>query len=108
MSISGPISATSLTSFQPLSTGQQSGLRSPATQPTAEISFSDRMGDAVKDTANAQNQAKDSAKDYELGTENDLSKVMIDQQVASLSFQMALNVRNKALGAYKDIMNMPV
>jgi len=108
MSISGPTSAASLTTFQPLSTGQQSGLQSPTTQPTAGTSFSDRLGDAVKDIASAQNQAIDSAKDYELGSENDLSKVMIDQQVASLSFQMALNVRNKALSAYKDIMNMPV
>ena len=40
--------------------------------------------------------------------ENDLTKVMINQQLASLGFQMTLNVRNKVLSAYKDIMNMPV
>jgi flagellar hook-basal body complex protein FliE len=45
---------------------------------------------------------------YEMGIENDLSKVMVAQQVSSLGFQMTLNVRNKALSAYKDIMNMPV
>jgi flagellar hook-basal body complex protein FliE len=28
--------------------------------------------------------------------------------VSSLGFQMVLNVRNKMLSAYKDIMNMPV
>jgi flagellar hook-basal body complex protein FliE len=33
---------------------------------------------------------------------------MVTQQVSSLGFQMALNVRNKVLSAYKDIMNMPV
>ncbi|MFD1808718.1 flagellar hook-basal body complex protein FliE [Gemmobacter lanyuensis] len=33
---------------------------------------------------------------------------MIDQQVASLGFQLSLNVRNKALTAYRDIMNMSV
>ena len=33
---------------------------------------------------------------------------MVDQQISSLGFQFALNVRNKALGAYRDIMNMPV
>ena len=43
-----------------------------------------------------------------MGIENDLSKVMVAQQVSSLGFQMTLNVRNKALSAYKDIMNMPV
>ena len=47
-------------------------------------------------------------KNFELGIENDLTKVMIQQQLASLGFQMTLNVRNKVLSAYKDIMNMPV
>jgi len=33
---------------------------------------------------------------------------MVEQQVASLGFQMTMQVRNKALTAYRDIMNMPV
>ena len=70
--------------------------------------FSDRMGGAIREVANAQNEAADLTKAYELGTENDISKVMISQQVSSLGFQLTLNVRNKMLSAYKDIMNMPV
>ena len=70
--------------------------------------FADRMGSAIKEVANAQNDAADLTKAYELGTENDISKVMISQQVSSLGFQLTLNVRNKMLSAYKDIMNMPV
>jgi flagellar hook-basal body complex protein FliE len=45
---------------------------------------------------------------YETGAEQDLTKVMVAQQVSSLGFQLTLNLRNKALSAYKDIMNMPV
>lgn len=70
--------------------------------------FSSRLGGAVKDLAEAQSKAAESAKDFEMGKETDLASVMVDQQVSSLGFQMALNVRNKALGAYRDIMNMPV
>ena len=70
--------------------------------------FTDRMGGAIREVANAQNQAAELTKAYELGTENDISKVMISQQVSSLGFQLTLNVRNKMLSAYKDIMNMPV
>jgi flagellar hook-basal body complex protein FliE len=66
------------------------------------------MGDALKEVAKAQNQAANITKAYELGMENDISKVMISQQVSSLGFQLTLNVRNKMLSAYKDIMNMPV
>ena len=68
----------------------------------------DRLGDAIREVAVAQNAAANLTKSYELGIENDLSKVMVSQQVSSLGFQMKLNVRNKMLSAYKDIMNMPV
>ena len=75
---------------------------------THKSAFTDRMGDAVREVAIAQNKAANLTKSYELGIENDLSKVMVSQQVSSLGFQMTLNVRNKMLSAYKDIMNMPV
>ena len=75
---------------------------------TNKTPFTDRLGDAIREVAVAQNSAANLTKSYELGIENDLSKVMVSQQVSSLGFQMTLNVRNKVLSAYKDIMNMPV
>ena len=66
------------------------------------------MSDGLLQVARTQNDAANLAKNYELGLENDLAKVMVGQQVSSLAFQLTLNVRNKALSAYKDIMNMPV
>lgn len=74
----------------------------------AGVTFSDRLEQGFNNVANAQNTAAELAKNYEMGVENDLSKVMVGQQVSSLAFQLTLNVRNKALSAYKDIMNMPV
>jgi flagellar hook-basal body complex protein FliE len=71
-------------------------------------SFSQRISDGLQDVAQSQNSAAQLAKNYELGNENDLSKVMINQQISSIGFQLTLNIRNKALSAYKDIMNMPV
>lgn len=71
-------------------------------------SFVSRVGDAIRDVAEAQNISGDITKAYELGEETDLAKVMVTQQVSSLGFQMTLNIRNKVLSAYKDIMNMPV
>jgi flagellar hook-basal body complex protein FliE len=66
------------------------------------------LEDGLEQVAQTQNDAANLAKNYELGLENDLAKVMVGQQVSSLAFQLTLNVRNKALSAYKDIMNMPV
>lgn len=79
-----------------------------ASQTTAAPGFGARVEDAVKEVNMAQSKAAQSAQAWEKGIEQDLSAVMVDQQVASLGFQLTLDVRNKALGAYRDIMNMPV
>ena len=70
--------------------------------------FSSKMEKALDSVADAQKIAADTTRNFELGIENDLTKVMIQQQMASLGFQMTLNVRNKVLSAYIDIINMPV
>jgi flagellar hook-basal body complex protein FliE len=74
----------------------------------SDISFDERMSGAVKDLANAQQNSASLARAYELGAETDLAKVMVAQEISSIGFQLVLNVRNKVLSAYKDIMNMPV
>ena len=73
-----------------------------------QASFTNRLEEAVNSVADSQNEAARLTREYELGIENDLTKVMINQQVSTLGFQMTLNIRNKVLSAYKDIMNMPV
>ena len=70
--------------------------------------FGSRMEKALDSVADAQKLAADTTRNFELGIENDLTKVMINQQISSLGFQLTLNTRNKVLSAYKDIMSMPV
>lgn len=77
-------------------------------QGAKDSGFGARISGAIDDLAAAQSKASESAKAFEMGRETDLASVMVDQQISSLGFQFALNVRNKALGAYRDIMNMPV
>jgi len=49
------------------------------------------------------------ANDFEIGDpEVSLAEVMIASQKASVSFQAMLQVRNKLVDAYKDVMNMPM
>lgn len=45
---------------------------------------------------------------YERGDTNDLVGVMLTQQKASLQFEATVQIRNKLLSAYRDIMNMPL
>ena len=70
--------------------------------------FAKKINDAINSVADSQNKASAITKDYELGKETDLTKVIMQQQISSIAFQMTLNVRNKVLSSYKDIMNMPV
>ena len=77
-------------------------------EPKTNDDFGNQIKGALDSVANAQENSKVLAQNYELGKEHDLTKVMVSQNISSLAFQMTLNVRNKMLNAYKDIMNMPV
>lgn len=109
MSISGISGTSSLASMAAQSSTTQKP--TPPQHTTADQtgpSFGDRISGAVDNLADVQKSAAEAAKNFELGKTDDLAAVMVEQQVASLGFQMTMQVRNKALTAYKDIMNMPV
>ena len=81
---------------------------SPKILESQDGGFLENIKSAIQEVSDTQKQSAELTKNFELGIENDLTKVMIQQQLSSLGFQMTLNVRNKVLSAYKDIMNMPV
>ena len=62
------------------------------TQRQPSEGFGDRITNAIDQVAASQNKTMELVKAYEMGMENDISKVMINQQVSSLGFQMTLNV----------------
>jgi len=65
-----------------------------------------RSIDSVNDTQQTANTLRTS---FEQGRDGvDLAEVMIAAQKSSLSFQAMVEVRNKLVEAYKDVMNMPV
>lgn len=56
---------------------------------------------------NATQEQEDAATEsYERGETTDIVGVVLAQQRASVDFEATLQVRNKLLSAYKDIMNM--
>lgn len=71
--------------------------------------FSAALKNAIDQVNQAQQQAQQIAEDFAVGKNNvNLQDVMIDLQKANLSFQQMVQVRNKLVTAYNDIMNMPV
>ncbi len=56
----------------------------------------------------AQTDASAASAAYERGDTSDIAAVMLARQKSSVAFEATLQVRNKLLSAYRDIMNMPV
>jgi flagellar hook-basal body complex protein FliE len=70
--------------------------------------FDTAMADALKAVSAVQEEAGAASAAFERGDSQDLASVMIARQKASIAFEATLQVRNKLLGAYKDVMSMPL
>ena len=71
-------------------------------------SFSEAMRSALTEVNGLQAQSSAVTEAYERGEVTDIAAVMLSRQQASIGFEATMQVRNKLLGAYKDIMSMPV
>lgn len=78
-------------------------------QAAGGVDFAEVLQGALKDVSAAQQEARGMAQEFSTGDPNvNLQDVMVNLQKASLSFQQMVQVRNRLVTAYQDIMNMPV
>lgn len=70
--------------------------------------FGEAMRSALSSVNDAQSQSSAMTEAYERGETADIAAVMLARQRSSIAFEATLQVRNRLLSAYKDIMNMPV
>ncbi len=84
--------------------------KSPAAaQGAGGADFGLALKSAIDQVNAAQQSAQQMTQDFAAGSDNvNLQDVMINLQKASLSFQQMVQVRNKLVTAYQDVMNMPV
>jgi flagellar hook-basal body complex protein FliE len=71
-------------------------------------SFAATLENALQGVNESQKKAGDLSAAYERGETVDIAKVMLARQEAAVGFEATLQVRNKLLSAYQNIMNMPV
>lgn len=84
------------------------GLQAPQ-ETVARPGFADALKASLDQVNGAQQKSEQMAKDFMLGDDKvSLSDMMISMQKASISFQATVQVRNKLVSAYHDIMNMQV
>lgn len=80
----------------------------PATAPGAGGSFGSLVRDAVDSLDKSQKGAEQEIGRAVTGESPDLHRTIIQLQTADLTFQLGLQVRNKLVGAYEEIMRMQV
>ena len=82
---------------------------SSATGASGSIDFSNVLKSSLDGVANAQNRAQEMQQAFVMGDDKvSLSDTMISMQKANIEFQTTVQVRNKMVAAYNDIMNMQV
>ena len=80
-----------------------------AAESSSKVSFSDALKASLQNVSNSQIQADEMGKKFAAGDDSvSLSDTMIAMQKASINFQATVQVRNKLVSAYHDIMNMQV
>ncbi|NCP14677.1 MAG: flagellar hook-basal body complex protein FliE [Sphingomonadales bacterium] len=68
--------------------------------------FADTFNTAIKQVSAVQDHASQMQVAYERGQVTDIAQVMLARQEAGVAFEATLQVRNKLLNAYQDIMRM--
>lgn len=78
-------------------------------QPTSSAQFGDLLTNALDSVNGLQQEAKQKVTALEMGDRSvSLAEVMIASQKSSVAFEATVQVRNKLVESYKEIMNMPV
>jgi flagellar hook-basal body complex protein FliE len=81
----------------------------PAQETGGNTGFAELLQQSIASVNDIQQSAGKMAEAFETGAANiSLADVMVTDQKASVSFQAMLQVRNKLVEAYKDVMNMPM
>ncbi|MBU2842959.1 flagellar hook-basal body complex protein FliE [Acidithiobacillus thiooxidans] len=86
---------------------QAQGVKVPDKSAAGPDDFANTLKSMVGSVNNQQSQAGALQSDFSNGDKSvSLSQVMVASQKADLSFQTMLQVRNKLVSAYQDIMNI--
>lgn len=87
--------------------GPQAGAQPAAAEGPAS-SFQNALKSALDGVNAAQGKAEALTEGYQRGEVTDVAKVMLARQEAGIAFEATLQVRNRLLSAYQEIMRMGV
>ncbi|MFO0752735.1 MAG: flagellar hook-basal body complex protein FliE [Thermodesulfovibrionales bacterium] len=82
------------------------GAEASKTTKPGGASFEDAIKSAMKETSEIQDEAEKAMEGFTNGEVKDIHTVVIAMEKADLSMQTLMQVRNKLLTAYEEIMRM--
>ncbi len=88
--------------------GATAPANAPANAPGPAGGFTGALKSALDGVQATQAKAETLSDGYEKGQVMDVAKVMLARQEAGVAFEATLQVRNKLISAYQDIMRMGV
>ncbi len=97
-----------LRAHQAQSLGNTTTVNEPAATKVGQPTFFDSVKNAIDSVNDAQLKSSAMQDAYDRGEEVPLTEVVLSMQKSSLAFEATLQVRNKVMKAYEEIMNMPV
>ena len=93
----------------PLAGAAGAAQRTDKATATGAASFQTAMSQALSQVSEAQNEASELQKQFQLGNSSvSLEETMVSAEKARLGFTATEAVRNRLVQAYSDIMNMQV
>jgi flagellar hook-basal body complex protein FliE len=85
--------------------GPSGGVR-PATPAAKGGEFGSMLTSAIQEVNRYQTDASQSIQSFLSGTGEELHNVAVATQRAELAFDLGMQIRNKVVGAYQEIMKM--
>lgn len=73
-----------------------------------EISFGEYLNSALMKVTDLENQADQLKEDFALGKTDNIPEVLIAGEKANVALQFTMQIRNKILDAYSEIMRMQI
>jgi flagellar hook-basal body complex protein FliE len=92
----------------PAVAGSVAAAAQPTLAETSPVRFADWLNHAIETTNTQLVQADQGVRKLALGETDNLHQVMVDLEKAKLSFELLVQVRNKLLDSYQELMRMQI
>ena len=87
---------------------QGASLPAKQTPPSGSASFGQMLKGSLDRVTQLQTEADASITNLANGTQTDIHQTMIAVEKADVSFELLMQIRNKLIAAYEQVMRMPV